>query len=189
MYAAMAASFVASAAGAYVQYKTAKDQGKAGEQSVALQREQISSERATASLQAREQEAERQRRAGVSKSAGIAGATGAGFDYWLSPTAQTAATENDRLVEGDISAIRLLGAAGQRKYALQDRGAEFAQSTYQAAGANAWIAPTLNLLKSAANMAMGMSGGAGAGAGAGSGAPIPASTTAMSSIGRAAGPV
>lgn len=151
---------------AYVQYKTAKDQAEAGEHSAALQREQIASERATAALQAREQESERQRRAGIGKSAGIAGAAGAGFDYWLSPTAQTAATENDRLVDADISSIRLIGAAGQRKYALQDRGLEFAQSTYQAAGANAWIAPTLNLINSAAKtMGMGMSGGAGAGGG------------------------
>lgn len=148
------ASFVAAGAGAYVAYKGAKDSAKMGAAGQALQREQIASEQRTAALQAREQEAERQRRAGLAKSANRATAAGFGLDAWLSPTLGTMDAENDRMVTGDLSAIRLLGAAQQSKYMLQDRGAAMSQEAYAAAGANAWVAPTISLLGSGASLGM-----------------------------------
>jgi hypothetical protein len=148
------AAFAMSAAGAYVSYKSSSDQAKLGEQNQAIQRQQAATEARTAALNAREQEAERQRKAELTGSAARAGAAASGFDMWSSPSTQTALTENDRLVQGDLSNISLLGSAQQARYALMDRSAANAQAGYAAAGANAWVAPTVSLLGSAASLGM-----------------------------------
>ncbi len=160
--AALAVAGVAVAAGsAYVQYQGARSQAKLGQQAAAIKGEQIKTELATTALQARQQEAERQRRAELAQSAGIAGAAAAGLDYWQSPTAQTVDAENNRLVASDISSIRLLGGARQQQLLLQGRGNELESSAYKAMGSNAWIAPTLSLLGSAASAGSTVSGGMG----------------------------
>ncbi|MBX9699131.1 MAG: hypothetical protein K2X74_06825 [Acetobacteraceae bacterium] len=146
---AMAAASVAmSAAGAYAAYQGNRNQAKMGVQSARLRQEQAASELQLVQLRAREQEGERLRRADLAKSAGIAGAAAAGWDWWASPTAQTFDAENDQQVMGDISSIRLLGAAGQRRYMLEGRGTKMLEDSWVQAGRNAWIAPTMSLLGS-----------------------------------------
>lgn len=157
------AAFVASAAGAYASYQGSRNQSEMGVQSALIRREQLSSEASAAALQARSQEEERQRRAGIAKSAGVAGAAAAGVDYWLSPTAQTLDAENDRIIMGDVSSIQLLGAAQQRKYALEGRGVAVSQEAYATMGSNAWVGPTASLIGAGAKAygSMGPTGGSG----------------------------
>lgn len=157
---ALVATTVAAAAGsAYVGYEGSRNQAKLGRHSEGIKQEQLAMERRTQALQGREQEAERQRRAGVARSAGMAGAAASGLDYWLSPSIQAADAENDRLVRGDVSAIRLLGAAGQRRSLIETRVSETAEGGYAAMGANAWIAPTISLVGDAAKTGMAMGPG------------------------------
>lgn len=145
-----AAAVAASAASAYVSYKGSSDAAKLGEQQSAIQRQQNLLQAQTASVNARQQEEERQRQADVSRASGIAGAASAGFDYWLSPTASTIDAENNRLAQGDVSSLQLLGAAGQYKSQLEGRAIDLQSSAYSAQASNAWVAPTISLIGSAA---------------------------------------
>ena len=142
-------SLALSAAGAYAAYQGNRAQASMGVQSARLRQEQASTEAELARLQAREQENERLRKAEISRAAGIASAASSGFDWWASPTAQSLDNENDRIVAGDISSIRLLGAARQRRALLEGRGAAMLEESYSTMGRNAWIQPTARLLGSA----------------------------------------
>lgn len=158
-----AVAVAASAASAYVSYQGVRNQAKVGEQAAALKAQQVKTELATTALQARQQEEARQAQADLLRSSGIAGAAGAGIDYWLSPTAQTIDAENTRIANADISSIRLLGSAKASRLYLEGRGAELEGSAYSAMGANAWIQPTLSFMQSAASMGITASGGLGGG--------------------------
>lgn len=145
------AAVAAAAAGSYVQYEGTRQQAKLGEHSENIKQEQLAMERRTAALQAGEQEAERLRRAGLARSANMAAAAASGLDWMLSPSLQAGDAENRRLVMGDVSSIRLLGAAGQRRSWVEQRVSETAEGGYGALGANAWVTPTISLLGSAAS--------------------------------------
>jgi hypothetical protein len=162
---ALAVSAAAAAASAYVSYEGSRNQGKLGRYSENIKQEQLAMERRTSALQAREQEAERLRRAGIARSANQAAAGASGLDWWLSPSLQAAAAEDDRLVAGDVSSIRLLGAAGQRRSLVESRVSEVAESGYGAMGSNAWIGPSIGFVQSAASAyrAGGATGGGGGG--------------------------
>jgi hypothetical protein len=158
------AAVALSAAGAYTSFQGARNQAKMGQQSARLRQEQAGTEMELVALQAREQEAERLRRAEVRRSAAMASTVGAGFDWWSSGSAQALDEENERIVQGDISSIRLLGAARQRRYALEGRSASMVGESYSVMGANAWVQPTVGLLGSALGAARGMGGAGGGGA-------------------------
>lgn len=144
-----AGSLALSTAGAYASYRGNQVEAAMGVQSSRLRQEQAQTEAELARLQAREQENERQRKAELVRSAGAPAAAAAGLDWWASPTALSLDAANERIVAGDISSIRLLGAARQRRALLEGRGAAMVGDSYATIGRNAWITPTVSLLGSA----------------------------------------
>ncbi|MBW8268285.1 hypothetical protein [Caldovatus aquaticus] len=141
-----AASLGVAALQAGAQYSNARAQASIGRQMAALRREQLAIERDTVAVQARQQEVERQRRAGLTESSLRATAAAFGLDPYGSGTIATLEGENERQVMGDISAIRLLGAARQRQLLLSDRAAVLEHDSFAAMGRTAWIRPAATLL-------------------------------------------
>jgi hypothetical protein len=183
------ASLAATAAGAYTQYEGAKSQAAMGMAAAGMKREQIDVERNTIALRAREEEAERQRRAGLLEGEARAGGAFMGYDIFSSGSAAALRGENERVVDADISSIRLLGAARGRSLAIQGRGNELEADTYRYMDQNAWIRPSLTLLQGGLNAyQVGMRPSSPSGGTAG-GSGVAASTSTRASTGRAAGPV
>jgi hypothetical protein len=145
------ASLAATAAGAYSQYEGAKTQASMGMAAAGMKKEQIEVERQTIALRAREEEAERQRRAGILDGEVQAGAAYMGYDPFSSGTTATLRGSNARLVDADVSSIRLLGSARQRSLAIQGRGNELEADTYRYMDQNAWIRPTLSMISGGIN--------------------------------------
>ncbi|MBX6375357.1 MAG: hypothetical protein IRZ13_14125 [Acetobacteraceae bacterium] len=141
-----AASLGVAALQAGAQYEQQRAQAALGRQMAGLRREQLAIERDTLAVQARAQEVERQRRAGLTESTARATAAAFGLDPWQSGSIATLRGENERQVLGDISAIRLLGAAKQRQLLISDRLAELEAESYAAMARTAWIRPTATLL-------------------------------------------
>jgi hypothetical protein len=186
------AALASSAAAGYSQYQGSKATARAGEIQAAMKRDQAQTSAATSALSAREQEADRRRRAGMIQSSGRAFAALAGLDS-RSGSLGVIDAENERLVEADLSGIRILGAGQQRRFLMEGRGADNEAATYSALGANAWVQPTVSFLGSASRTGLAAYQGPGPDSGGvipkGDASGIPASTMTRSSIGRAAGPV
>jgi hypothetical protein len=119
-------------------------------------------------LRAREEEAERRRRAGLLDQEVVAGAAAFGVDPYASGSVQALRGESERLAEADMSSIRLLGAARRRSLAVQGRGAQLEHNTYKGMSDTAWVRPALSMLGSGFGAARaGGLGGFGGGGGAG----------------------
>lgn len=141
-----AASLGVAALQAGAQFESTRAQASMGRQMAALRREQLAIERDTVAVQARAQEAERQRRAQLTESSLRATTAAFGLDPWQSGSIATLRGENERQVMGDISAIRLLGAARQRQLLLSDRAAGLEEDSFAVMGRTAWIRPAATLL-------------------------------------------
>lgn len=134
----LAGSAIASTAGGVMAAQGAQGQAKAGRAGIAMQREQLAIERDSVALQAKEQEAERRRRAGLTDSSLQAAVAAMGLDP-SSGSIGTLQTENRRVVESDVGAIRLGATTRQRQGYLQDRSLALQGQVLQTNARNAWV--------------------------------------------------
>jgi hypothetical protein len=153
----MGVSFALQAAGAAAQYGATRAQAKAGKASADLQAEQLRVEAQTTALRAREEEAERLRRAGLIDGEVTATAAAFGVDPF-SGSAQQLRGENERMAEADVSTIRMLGAARGRQLAIAGRSNALERQMYSNMGKTAWVRPVLGLIGAGVSAATSMLG-------------------------------
>jgi hypothetical protein len=143
----------AAAVGAVATYSAATTQAQAGRAAARPRTEDIDIERQTIALRAREEETERQRRAGLTDQDVVSGAAAMGIDPFRGGSVQQLRGENQRLADADISSVRLLGAGRQRQLFLQGRGAELESRVYSIQQRTAWVRAAGSLVGAAGQAA------------------------------------